>query len=62
MVWSAHSVRLASTSKLAQIKVPDEMIMEKAQWKCAATFHKYYEKPVIPEDIAHKMLDAFVKR
>lgn len=60
-VWSAHSVRSASTSKLARIKVPIGMIMEKAQWKCASTFRKFYDKPIIPPDVAHQMLDAFVR-
>lgn len=60
-VWSAHSVRSASTSKLSKIHVPIEAIMAKAQWKCANTFREYYEKPIVPKDVAHHLLDAFVK-
>lgn len=61
VVWSAHSVRSASTSKLSKISVPVEMIMDKAQWKSAKTFQKFYQKPIIPGDVSHQMLDAFVQ-
>lgn len=60
-VWSAHSVRSASTSKLSSIKVPVELIMAKAQWKTAKTFQRFYQKPIVPKDVAHEMLDAFVR-
>lgn len=59
--FKAHSVRGASTSKLAAINIPVSHIMEKASWSCESTFQKFYNKNIVPhKDVAHEMLQKFI--
>lgn len=61
-VFKAHSVRGASTSKMAKLHLPIKSIMQKASWKSETTFRKFYQKEVIVDtDIAHAMLKHFVQ-
>lgn len=60
-VFKAHSIRGASTSKLASLHLPVEAIMAKASWKSVGTFRKFYQKQIIEEkDIAQDLLKEFV--
>ena len=61
-LFSAHSVRGATTSKMSDLQFPIQEIMKKAMWKSESTFQKFYKKSVIPKDISNKMLSSFVKR
>ena len=61
-LFKAHSVRGASTSKLAQMKVPVKEIMEKASWSSESTFRKFYEKSIMPTDVSHKVLARFIDK
>ena len=60
-LFKAHSVRGASTSKLAALHIPVHEIMKKASWKSESTFRKFYEKPLLPKDVSHKVLSAFLR-
>lgn len=61
--FKAHSVRGASTSKLAEINIPVAKIMEKASWLCESTFQKFYNKNIVPhKDVAHEMLRKFITK
>lgn len=61
-VFKAHSVRGASTSKLAKLHLSIKSIMQKASWKSENTFRKFYQKEVIVDtDTAHEMLKNFVQ-
>ena len=43
-IFSAHSVRAASTSKAKQNSVNIKMILDKAGWSSAGTFAKFYDR------------------
>ena len=43
-VYSAHSIRAASTSKAKQNSVNIQTILEKAGWSSAGTFAKFYDR------------------
>ena len=59
-LFKAHSVRGASTSKLSSLHVPIQEIMRKAAWSSECTFRKYYEKPLLPKEVSHTVLSAFL--
>lgn len=60
--FKAHSVRGASTSKLASLNIPVDLIMRKASWTNEGTFKKFYHKHIIPpEDVANSMLANFMQ-
>ena len=61
-LFKAHSVRGASTSKLADLQVSVQEIMKKGAWKSESTFQKYYHKPLLPKDVAHTVLTSFVNK
>ncbi|XP_038062756.1 uncharacterized protein LOC119733242 [Patiria miniata] len=46
-VFTAHSVRSASTSAAATAGVPIQLILQTAGWSGAQTFAKFYNKPII---------------
>lgn len=59
--FKAHSVRGASTSKLASLNIPVDLIMRKASWSNENTFKKFYHKHIIPpQDVANSMLSEFM--
>lgn len=61
-VFKPHSVRGATTSKLASLNVPVKSIMEKASWKSQTTFEKFYRKEVVTDkEIENAMLSNFVQ-
>ena len=45
-VFKAHSTRGESTSKANKFGISVQQIMQKANWKSASTFQKFYNKPV----------------
>ena len=45
-IFTAHSVRSASTSAAGRAKVPLQTILNTAGWTRHTTFSKYYEKPL----------------
>ena len=59
-MFTAHSVRGASTSKLADLHVSVQQIMEKGAWKVQSTFQKFYNKTLLPTDVSHNVLSAFI--
>ena len=61
-LFKAHSVRGASTSKLADLHVSIQEIMSKAAWKSESTFQKYYHKTLLPTDVSHHVLASFVNK
>ena len=44
--FTSHSVRVASVSKASTNSVPVDTIMKVAGWSNAATFAKFYKKPI----------------
>ena len=46
-IWTAHSTRGASTSKVAHMGISVQFILEIACWKKVGTFRRFYRKPVI---------------
>ena len=44
--FKAHSTRGASVSKADMMKLPAEYILKQARWTNAATFAKYYKRPI----------------
>lgn len=62
-VFKPHSIRSATTSKLASMNVPVKAIMEKASWKSKTTFEKFYKKEVVSDKhIENAMLHNFVRK
>ena len=61
-VFSAHSVRGATTSKMSVLNIPIQEIMKKGAWKSESTFQKFYKKPLLPTDVSNQMLSSFVDR
>ena len=60
--FKAHSVRGASTSKLASLNLPVKAIMAKASWLAESTFRKYYQKEILPVEVSNQILEEFVTR
>ena len=60
-LFTAHSTRGATTSKMVSLHVPINMVMRKASWTQESTFRRFYLRPVVPdEDIAHHVLANFL--
>ena len=59
-LFKAHSIRGASTSKMSDLHIPVHEIMKKASWASESTFRKYYEKPLLPKEVSHTLLTAFL--
>ena len=47
--FTAHSTRAASSSKAKERDVPLDIILATAGWGSAATFHKFYHKPIVQQ-------------
>lgn len=47
--FTAHSTRAASSSKAKERDVPLDVILATAGWGSAATFHKFYHKPIVQQ-------------
>ena len=56
-IFTAHSVRSASTSKAALSQVSIKTILATAGWSRATTFSRYYERPIVD---AHTFSDAIM--
>ena len=56
-IFKAHSVRAASVSA-ARAYVPVSQILSKAGWTNEKTFQKFYDKPILKDNFARKILDA----
>ena len=61
-IFKAHSTRGAATSKLADLQVPVQEIMDKAAWSVESTFRKFYRKTILPGDVSHTLLSSFINR
>lgn len=61
-IFTAHSTRGASISKLATLNVPVHDIMARASWSSDSTFRKFYQKPIIKDKGANALLQAFAKK
>ena len=61
-MFSAHSVRGATTSKMYDLQIPVNDIMQKAMWKSENTFTKFYKKSILPKDISSQVLSSFLNR
>ena len=61
-LFKAHSVRGASTSKMTNLHISVSEIMKKASWKCESTFQKFYNKPIMTQDVAHTLLSSFINQ
>ena len=59
-IWTAHSIRGASTSKALKVGVSVQSILESANWKSVGTFRKFYNKPMHDgnADFQKKVLDS----
>ena len=60
-VWSAHSVRGASTSKAVNSGVSIQTILETACWKGVGTFQKFYQKPIMVANPKREFTNAVLK-
>ena len=47
MVFTAHSVHSASTSKASNIGLSTKYIQKAAIWKGSSTFRKHYKLPIL---------------
>lgn len=61
-IFTAHSTRGASTSKLATLNVPIQDILTRASWTSDSTFRKFYQKPIINDQGANRLLQAFARK
>ena len=52
-VFKPHSTRAVSTATAQRAYVNINEIMKAAGWSNAATFAKYYNKPIIGNGLAH---------
>jgi len=57
-IFSAHSLRSASSSKAKAMSVPIQDILKTAGWSRESTFAKYYNKPINSEN---KFMEAVLK-
>ena len=55
-MFKPHSARAASCSKANPKSVPVESIMKAAGWSSENTFQRFYDKPVIEDDLTHVLL------
>ena len=61
-VWSGHSTRGASTSKVANAGVSVQTILETACWKGVGTFKRFYRKPVMNVASKAEFSEAVLKQ
>ena len=55
-IFKPHSTRSASTSKAKLSDVPLADILDKAGWKSESTFAKFYDKKIVEDTFANKVL------
>ena len=55
-IFKPHSTRSASTSKAKMSDVPLADILDKAGWKSESTFAKFYDKKIVEDTFASKVL------
>ena len=55
-MFKPHSTRAASCSKANAKSVPIQSIMKAAGWSSENTFRRFYDKPVIEDDLTHVLL------
>ena len=55
-MFRPHSTRAASCSKVNAKSVPVMSIMQAAGWSSENTFRRFYNKPVIEDDLTHALL------
>ena len=55
-MFKPHSTRAASCSKANAKSIPVESIMKAAGWSSENTFRRFYDKPVIEDDLTHVLL------
>lgn len=60
-IFTAHSTRGASTSKLAKLNVPIQDILKRASWTSDSSFRKFYQKPIVSDQAANKLLQNFAR-
>ena len=57
-VYQAHSTRIASTTKAAQL-LPIDVVMKLARWSQESTFREFYGKPVtITDQMSNAILNT----
>ena len=60
-VWTAHSTRGASTSKVASMGLSLDVVLTTACWKRVGTFKKFYKKPIEKEIDREKFTQTVLK-
>ena len=55
-IFKPHSTRSASTSKAKMSDAPLADILDKAGWKSESTFAKFYDKMIVEDTFANKVL------
>jgi len=55
-IFKPHSTRSASTSKAKLNDFPSADILDKAVWKSESTFAKFYDKKIVEDTFANKVL------
>ena len=55
-IFKPHSTMSASTSKAKMSDVPLADILDKAGWKSESTFAKFYDKKIVEDTLANKVL------
>ena len=55
--FKPHSTRSASTSKAKLNDVPLSDILDRARWKSESTFAKFYDKKIVEDTFANKVLE-----
>ena len=55
-IFKPHSTRSASTSKAKLSDVPLAAILCKVGWKSESTFAKFYDKKIVEDTFANKVL------
>ena len=56
-MFKPHGTRSASTSKAKLNDVPLSDILDKAGWKSESTFAKFYDKQIVEDTLANKILE-----
>lgn len=54
--FKSHSTRAALCSKANAKSVPVELIIKAAGWSSENTFQKFYNKPIVEDDLTHELL------
>jgi hypothetical protein len=57
-VFSAGSTRSASTSKAKSLGAPIDQILAMGGWSNHSTFTKFYDRSIVPQDFATRVLDS----